>query len=101
MLGLVIYGSELILWMGVFACGGYYNFRPWVGKRVERFRSSEREGAPYEAGGGAEEGGRSTALDGLSVGRRSSASSSTVFRTASLTVDDQQEGTDHGRYGLT
>lgn len=29
-LGLVIYGVELALWIGVFACGGYYNLRPWL-----------------------------------------------------------------------
>ena len=29
-LGLVIYGVELFLWIGVFACGGYYNLMPWV-----------------------------------------------------------------------
>lgn len=29
-LGIVIYGSELALWLGVFACGGWFNLRPWV-----------------------------------------------------------------------
>lgn len=32
-LGMVIYGSELILWLGVFACGGYFNFLPWIRKK--------------------------------------------------------------------
>jgi hypothetical protein len=32
-LGMVIYGTELILWCGVFACGGYYNFLPWARKK--------------------------------------------------------------------
>lgn len=32
-LGMVIYGTELVLWLGVFACGGYYNFLPWARKR--------------------------------------------------------------------
>lgn len=98
-LGLVIYGSELVLWMGVFACGGYYNLRPWIGERVGRLRSNKE--APFEDGGEIEEGGRSTALDALSVGSRSSASSSTVFRTASLTVEGQQEGTGLERHVLT
>ncbi|KAF1979779.1 hypothetical protein BU23DRAFT_523290 [Bimuria novae-zelandiae CBS 107.79] len=35
-LGLVIYGTELILWIGVFACGGYYNFLPWLQRRLKR-----------------------------------------------------------------
>jgi hypothetical protein len=29
-LGLVIYGTELVLWLGVFACGGYFNLLPWL-----------------------------------------------------------------------
>ena len=29
-LGMVIYGTELALWLGVFACGGYYNLLPWL-----------------------------------------------------------------------
>jgi hypothetical protein len=33
-LGLIIYGTELILWIGVFACGGYYNLVPWARKRL-------------------------------------------------------------------
>lgn len=35
-LGLVIYGTELVLWIGVFACGGYYNFVPWVTERLQK-----------------------------------------------------------------
>jgi PQ loop repeat len=40
-LGLVIYGTELILWIGVFACGGYFNFVPWV-QQNRRARRRER-----------------------------------------------------------
>ncbi|OTA06036.1 hypothetical protein A9Z42_0067570 [Trichoderma parareesei] len=29
-LGMVIYGTELALWIGVFACGGYFNLLPWI-----------------------------------------------------------------------
>ncbi|KAF2839485.1 PQ loop repeat protein [Patellaria atrata CBS 101060] len=38
-LGMVIYGSELVLWLGVFAAGGYYNLSPWVRRRIEQKRS--------------------------------------------------------------
>lgn len=38
-LGLVIYGMELTLWCGVFACGGYYNFRPWMKQKLHRRQS--------------------------------------------------------------
>ena len=33
-LGLVVYGSELVLWMGVMACGVWFNLRPWVKTRM-------------------------------------------------------------------
>lgn len=29
-LGMVIYGSELVLWLGIFACGAWFNLRPWL-----------------------------------------------------------------------
>lgn len=31
--GIVIYGLELALWCGVFACGGYFNLLPWLRSR--------------------------------------------------------------------
>jgi len=74
-LGMVIYGSELVLWLGVFACGGYFNFRPWLQRQREEAQSemnrgNERRGSPHGPD-----------LD-ASSSRRSSATS-TVFRTAS------------------
>lgn len=39
-LGLVIYGTELALWIGVFACGGYFNLVPWARKKLESSRSN-------------------------------------------------------------
>jgi hypothetical protein len=39
-LGIIIYGVELTLWMGIFACGGYYNLRPWLLERKKRRHSS-------------------------------------------------------------
>jgi len=35
-LGLVIYGVELLLWIGVFACGGYYNLTPWIRGKMRK-----------------------------------------------------------------
>ena len=35
-LGLVIYGTELTLWVGIFICGAIFNFRPWVKERSKR-----------------------------------------------------------------
>lgn len=80
-LGMVIYGSELVLWLGVFACGGFYNLRPWLRGRAEQHRREGREFAEDDRG--FEEARSSSALEEVGMGRRSAASSTTVFRTAS------------------
>ncbi|KAK2737770.1 hypothetical protein FQN57_007418 [Myotisia sp. PD_48] len=35
-LGMAIYGSELLLWIGVFMCGGYFNLGPWLRKKRDK-----------------------------------------------------------------
>jgi len=46
-LGLVIYGTELLLWIGVFACGGYYNLTPWVrGKMMKNGKRGTTQERP-------------------------------------------------------
>jgi PQ loop repeat len=75
-LGMVIYGSELVLWCGVMACGGYYNFRPWIRNQLHR-RASKRR-ARHISG----EHHMYSQNEDEAVGR----SSSTVFRTASSII---------------
>lgn len=70
-LGMAIYGTELLLWLGVFACGGYFNLLPRVQRYLSK-RRSRRSGptsSPHEADGG--------------VTLHESPSSTSVFRTAS------------------
>jgi PQ loop repeat len=91
-LGMVIYGSELALWLGVFACGGIFNLRPWLRKRVKQ-HDKDREALRaigFEEDGSGIEGARSTALNEVNIQRISSASSSTVFRTASTLLDNEE-----------
>jgi hypothetical protein len=69
-LGMVIYGSELVLWLGVMAAGGYYNLIPWARQTLQRWASTRQQrnqatSSPYE----------------ITHAR----SSSSVFRTASGT----------------
>lgn len=40
-LGIVIYGSELVLWLGIFACGGVFNLLPWLKTRSKRLEASQ------------------------------------------------------------
>ncbi|KAI9843281.1 MAG: hypothetical protein M1837_006496 [Sclerophora amabilis] len=76
-LGMVIYGTELVLWMGVFACAGYYNFTPWLKQRAAA-RNRQRRGEHEE--------GPSPSIEGINL--HEMPSSTSVFRTPS-----QSEGT--------
>ena len=40
-LGILIYGTELILWIGIFVCGAYYNLVPWILSKADD-RTSRR-----------------------------------------------------------
>ena len=75
-LGIVIYASELILWSGVMACGGYYNLRPWIEAKLAKRRSSREGGVTIQH--------METAAEDL---ERRDSSSSSVFRTASSAHD--------------
>lgn len=69
-LGMVIYATELVLWMGIMAAGAWYNLRPWAVKKAEEWRA--RQAVETEAAG--DRGG--IAIHDLP-------SSTSVFRTAS------------------
>ncbi|CAI7616980.1 unnamed protein product [Penicillium manginii] len=66
-LGMVIYGTELVLWLGIFICGGIFNFLPWL-----RGRSTKVE-IPVEP-----------------VALHPMPSSTSVFRTVSGTVVERR-----------
>jgi len=76
-LGLVIYGTELALWCGVFACGGYYNLRPWIKKKLlaKPFDSEEAD-SHVEVNG--DDGGNVQ-----NIAMHDLPSSTSVFRTPS------------------
>lgn len=72
-LGLIIYGTELALWIGIFACGGYYNMIPWIKRR----RSSANTGRAPEAVSG------NLTSSGNVVALHDTRASTSVFRTTS------------------
>lgn len=78
LLGIIIYGTEFVLWCGVFACGGYYNFLPWFRKKMlardDSGRASPADVNPDQGDGVST--GNAIALHDLP-------SSTSVFRTAS------------------
>jgi hypothetical protein len=73
-LGMVIYGTELVLWIGIFMCGVHCNLIPWlISKRVE---------AEVVATVSADAGQDSTAATS-GVALHQLPSSTSVFRTPS------------------
>jgi hypothetical protein len=78
-LGLLIYGTELILWIGVFACGGYYNFVPWARMKLQKRASPISVSPPEQL-----ENGEPIVLHDLP-------SSTSVFRTPSGEIQLRRE----------
>ena len=77
-LGMVIYGTELVLWLGVFAAGGYYNFLPWIKKRIDKHHSS-----------GAQDNDQAAEANDQNIGitLHDLPSSTSVFRTPSGQIE--------------
>lgn len=50
-LGAVIYGTELALWVGILVCGVVFNLWQWLKRPERREEAAEREGimSPYNA----------------------------------------------------
>jgi hypothetical protein len=78
-LGMVIYGTELVLWIGVFMCGAYYNLIPWL--RGQR-READGEVVEGESSAAAHtEAGSHVVASGIAL--HDLPSSTSVFRTPS------------------
>lgn len=84
-LGVIIYGTELVLWIGIFVCGAHYNFKPWVVARLRQGRVSQdvREHIP-SAGSGSERR-EDAVVSGIAL--HELPSSTSVFRTPSGTIE--------------
>lgn len=90
-LGMVIYATEFVLWMGIFACGAYYNLFPWLkskyDKRIEPATSDVLQ-----------RGGEGTAsANTTSVALHDLPSSTSVFRTASAESEVHRQRNMHSR----
>lgn len=79
-LGAVIYGVELILWLGIFACGCYFKLVPWLTSTVRRRRTTSTVG------------GAATDVHTTGLSLHDMPSSTSVFRTASGTVGLRSRG---------
>ncbi|XP_014551522.1 hypothetical protein COCVIDRAFT_42171 [Bipolaris victoriae FI3] len=86
-LGIVIYGTELALWIGIFACGAYYNLSPWIvsqtnGRKRSHAACNESVGPAADINTG-EEG--AAVASGIAL--HNLPSSTSVFRTPSGNID--------------
>ncbi|EGR48898.1 uncharacterized protein TRIREDRAFT_61222 [Trichoderma reesei QM6a] len=78
-LGMVIYGTELVLWIGVFACGGYFNLLPWIKQHFETPSQSEL----HEGRSSHELSANPSSRSPRAISLRNIPSSTSVFRTPS------------------
>ena len=72
-LGIVIYATEFVLWCGIFLCGGYYNFIPWMRKWLAKRSTGDQPSSSSGSGGPTATG----------IALHDTPSSTSVFRTAS------------------
>ncbi|PVH94843.1 PQ loop repeat protein [Periconia macrospinosa] len=86
-LGMVIYGTELVLWIGVFACGGYYNLLPWVRKRLQRRKGGVSDGGNTATPCSSLGGERALQEAAEPIMLHNLPSSTSVFRTPSGEAD--------------
>jgi PQ loop repeat len=91
--GMAIYGTELLLWLGVFACGGYFNFVPWIRPKLMR-TGQERPRKHETSSGGVDQPDHQrqcTQQLANAVMLRDMPSSTSVFRTSSGSVTGARE----------
>jgi hypothetical protein len=89
-LGMVIYATELVLWIGIFICGAYYNLMPWL--RVSRVGVAGDAVSPGEPG-------RTGTAVASGVALHDLPSSTSVFRTPSAELQVIQRGMHLGARG--
>ncbi|KAH7410313.1 hypothetical protein DE146DRAFT_644519 [Phaeosphaeria sp. MPI-PUGE-AT-0046c] len=87
-LGMVIYATELVLWIGIFLCGVYYNLLPWL----DNGRAITPRDASTSTNGTRQ--GRIAVASGLAL--HDFPSSTSVFRTPSGHVEVMQRTVNAG-----
>jgi len=79
-LGIVIYATELVLWIGIFACGAYYNLRPWLKEKYGKSGGTAIGEASHPGEG-------ATAANTSGIALHDLPSSTSVFRTTSAELE--------------
>lgn len=94
-LGMVIYGTEFVLWCGIFACGGYYNFRPWIKGKIEQRRSRSRSISSTGRESQSHPPNAAAVSQSDSIALHNLPSSTSVFRTPSGEATSLRARTNH------
>ncbi|KYK57037.1 PQ loop repeat protein [Drechmeria coniospora] len=83
-LGMAVYGTELVLWLGVFACGAWYSLLPWLREtwfswhqHVQDRRSDDDSAQP----------GPEVEVAPTVIAMHDMPSTTSVFRTASASAE--------------
>jgi hypothetical protein len=92
-LGMVIYGTELVLWIGIFVCGAYYNLCPWLRRRRLGSAGEQAASADASAVPGAL-GGRGDGAVASGIALHDLPSSTSVFRTPAGEIEVTRRSAD-------
>jgi hypothetical protein len=82
-LGMVIYGTELILWIGIFICGAYYNLLPWAMAKRKENKNRKMPNDPTNSQPAGLDGNEGDAAVASGIALHNLPSSTSVFRTPS------------------
>lgn len=88
-LGIVIYSTELFLWLGVFMCGAYFNLLPWI----DAHRSSKRHPVAPSSPETARRTDMGVVASGIAL--HDQPSSTSVFRTPSGNLETTRQHSLH------
>lgn len=93
-LGMVIYATELVLWIGIFICGAYYNLVPWIkGRRDKSGTGQSALDISDPSPMGLEEPGSAAVASGIAL--HDLPSSTSVFRTPSGDMEIMRQRSVH------
>lgn len=81
-LGMIIYATELVLWIGIFAYGTYYNLVPWL-------KEQRNEGSANDEHQTGESGTGTANTTGIAL--HDLPSSTSVFRTTSAEIEAHRQ----------
>lgn len=77
-LGMIIYATELVLWIGIFTCGAYYNLVPWLRETYGKSNESKKNDGKTRD---------TVTANTTGVALHDLPSSTSVFRTTSAEID--------------